>query len=125
MDRPSDKPQGKWLEHPESLLWEIFTKPTIATISEALPAEVEAAVLRHPDVRSCAVFGKPDADLGAIVHAVIESEAALTLENLNTFLTDHLARAKHPRSIEITSQTVHDDAGKFRKPRVPSPEISA
>lgn len=43
MDRPADKPQGKWLEHPESLLWEIFTRPTISTIAEALPAEVEAA----------------------------------------------------------------------------------
>ncbi|WP_072383303.1 AMP-binding protein [Novosphingobium sp. NDB2Meth1] len=89
------------------------------------PAEVEAAVLRHPDVRSCAVFGKPDADLGAAVHAVIESGAALTLEDLTLFLTDHLARAKHPRSIDVTSQTVRDDAGKFRKPRVPTPEIPA
>jgi bile acid-coenzyme A ligase len=89
------------------------------------PAEVEAAVLRHPDVRSCAVFGKPDADLGAIVHAVIESDAALDADSLSTFLNDHLARAKHPRSVEVTSQTVRDDAGKFRKPRVRTPEISA
>jgi len=89
------------------------------------PAEVEAALLRHPDVRSCAVFGKPDADLGAIVHAVIESDAAITVAGLAGFLTDHLARAKHPRSIEVTSQPVRDDAGKFRKPRAPTTEMSA
>ena len=86
------------------------------------PAEVEAAVLRHPDVRSCAVFGKPDPDLGARVHAVIETDSALAASDLSAFLADHLAKAKHPRSIDITTQRVRDDAGKFRKPRAPIPE---
>ena len=35
---------------------------------------------------------------------------------------DHLAKAKHPRSIDVTTQRVRDDAGKFRKPRTPIPE---
>ncbi|WP_298190704.1 AMP-binding protein [Novosphingobium sp.] len=86
------------------------------------PAEVEAAVLRHPDVRSCAVFGKPDPDLGARVHAVIETDSALAASDLSAFLADHLAKAKHPRSIDVTTQRVRDDAGKFRKPRTPIPE---
>ncbi len=86
------------------------------------PAEVEAAVLRHPDVRSCAVFGKPDPDLGACVHAVIETDSALSVSDLSAFLADHLAKAKHPRSIDVTTQRVRDDAGKFRKPRTPIPE---
>lgn len=83
------------------------------------PAEVEAALLRHPAVRSCAVYGLPHEDLGATVHALIETDAALTSENVSRFLTAHLARAKHPRSIECTRQMVRDDAGKFRKPRLP------
>ncbi len=81
------------------------------------PAEVEAALLRHPAIRSCAVFGLPDAALGAIVHATIETDGTLSAPQLSEFLTDHLARAKHPRSVECTSQPVRDDAGKFRKPR--------
>lgn len=81
------------------------------------PAEVEAAILRHPAVRSCAVFGVPHEDLGAAVHAVIETDEDLALPELARFLSSHLTRAKHPRSIECTSAPVRDDAGKFRKPR--------
>ena len=28
------------------------------------PSEVEAALIEHPEVRDCAVFGLPDPDLG-------------------------------------------------------------
>ena len=39
------------------------------------PAEVEAALQEHPDVRSCAVIGLPDDDLGQRVHAIVEADA--------------------------------------------------
>jgi bile acid-coenzyme A ligase len=81
------------------------------------PAEVEAALLRHPAISSCAVFARPDPDLGNSIHAVIESDEVIDLASLSNFLSDHLARAKHPRSIDVTRQTVRDDAGKYRKPR--------
>ena len=81
------------------------------------PAEIEAALLNHPDIGSCAVYGLPDPDLGMIVHALIESAAILTVEQLGSFLGPYLARAKHPRSITLTAESVRDDAGKFRKPR--------
>jgi bile acid-coenzyme A ligase len=80
------------------------------------PAEVEAAISRHPDIVSCAVQGKPDADMGQIVHAVIEMQyKTLALEELSTFLSNYLVRAKHPRSLTIQASAVRDDAGKFRK----------
>lgn len=79
------------------------------------PAEVEAALLRHPAIASCAVYGRDDADLGQTVHAVVESDAPLTLAELDRFLVDHLARTKWPRSIDIQQHAVRDDAGKFRK----------
>lgn len=88
------------------------------------PAEVEAALLRHPAIRSCAVFARPDPDLGNSIHAVIESDEAIDLAILSIFLSDHLARAKHPRSIDVTRQTVRDDAGKYRKPRANAPETT-
>ncbi|WP_374413831.1 AMP-binding protein [Novosphingobium colocasiae] len=82
------------------------------------PAEVETAILRHPAVASCAVWGMPDADLGARVHALIEAdERRLDRAALGRFLDQYLARAKHPRSIAFTSKPVRDDAGKIRKPR--------
>jgi malonyl-CoA/methylmalonyl-CoA synthetase len=80
------------------------------------PAEVEAAISRHPDIVSCAVQGKPDADMGQIVHAVIEMQRkTLSLEELSAFLSNYLVRAKHPRSLTIQASAVRDDAGKFRK----------
>ena len=36
------------------------------------PAEVEAAVTEHPDVRSCVVVGLPDPEFGQRVHAILE-----------------------------------------------------
>ena len=38
------------------------------------PAEVEAALQEHPAVRSCAVIGLPDDDLGNRVHAIVEAD---------------------------------------------------
>ena len=81
------------------------------------PAEVEDAILRHPEVRSCAVYGVPDDDLGARVHAIIETDARFSAQELSAFLESHLSRTKHPRSIETSGDRVRDDAGKFRKPR--------
>lgn len=88
------------------------------------PAEVENAILRHPEVRSCAVYGVADADLGTRVHAVIETDAVITTALLSGFLDEHLSRTKHPRSIEVSRNRVRDDAGKFRKPRQESPDAA-
>lgn len=81
------------------------------------PAEVEAALLRHQSIRSCAVYGEADIDLGQRVHAVIETDPALSLEAVRIFLADHLTPDKMPRAITCRSEPVRDDAGKFRKPR--------
>lgn len=80
------------------------------------PAEVEAALLRHPAIASCAVFGEDDHDLGQRVHAVIEADPPLSLEAVHAFLADHLVRDKWPRALTCGADPVRDDAGKFRKP---------
>jgi bile acid-coenzyme A ligase len=80
------------------------------------PAEVEAAILRHPSVQSCACVGRAHEDLGQSVHAVVETDdAGFDLDTLSTFLADYLARSKHPRTLAVQSTPVRDDAGKFRK----------
>ena len=85
------------------------------------PAEVEAAILRHPAVRSCAVVGIAHPDLGEAVHAVVEAdEGALNLADLGRFLNPWLAREKHPRSLETRTHPVRDDAGKVRKAELAS-----
>ncbi|CAB4719388.1 unannotated protein [freshwater metagenome] len=79
------------------------------------PAEVEAAIDEHPAVRSCAVVGIPDDDLGNRIHAVVQTVSPVTDDELRTFLAERLVRYKIPRTFEYTSEAVRDDAGKVRR----------
>ena len=79
------------------------------------PAEVEAALEAHPRVRSCAVIGLPDPDLGQRVHAIVEAEPPLGDAELREHLAQHLARGKHPRSFEYVDTPLRDEAGKVRR----------
>ncbi len=80
------------------------------------PAEVEAALQEHPDVRSVAVIGLPDDDLGNIVHAVVEADrATVSPEDLLSFVAERVTRYKVPRSIEYTDQPLRNEAGKIRR----------
>ena len=86
------------------------------------PAEVEAALDEHPDVRSSIVIGLPDEDLGQRVHAIVqlsqEGEERLDAAALAAFLETRLARYKVPRSFEFTREFLRDDAGKARRSRM-------
>jgi bile acid-coenzyme A ligase len=83
------------------------------------PAEVEAAVSAHPDVRSCVVVGLPDPEFGQRVHAVLELDetidAQAIADGMGDFLSDRLSRYKHPESFEIVSICPRDDSGKVRR----------
>jgi bile acid-coenzyme A ligase len=82
------------------------------------PAEVEAAIDEHTAVASSAVIGIPDDDLGQRVHAVVQAVRDVSKEELVEFLSSRLSRAKLPRSIEIVSEPLRDDAGKLRRSAV-------
>jgi bile acid-coenzyme A ligase len=79
------------------------------------PAEVEAALMEHPAVASCAVIGLPDEDLGQRVHAVLELAGEVSDDELAKFLGERLVRYKVPRSFERVEGQVRDDAGKVRR----------
>ena len=83
------------------------------------PAEVEAAVTAHPDVRSCVVVGLPDPELGQRIHALVElgpdCDAQSLADGMGEFLADRLSRYKHPESFEIVSVGPRDDSGKVRR----------
>ncbi|HTL87210.1 MAG TPA: AMP-binding protein, partial [Acidimicrobiia bacterium] len=95
------------------------------------PAEVEAAVDEHPRVRSCAVIGLPDDDLGSRVHAIIQTDdgTPIAVDELREHLAERLVRYKIPRTFEFTDEPLRDDAGKLRRSalraeRVPSDSSS-
>lgn len=79
------------------------------------PAEVEGALMEHPQVLSAAVIGLPDEDLGNHVHAIVQVSAPLTDDELLAHLAERLVRYKTPRSFEYTDEPVRDDAGKVRR----------
>lgn len=83
------------------------------------PAEIEAALIAHPDIASCAVVGLPHPDLGSTIHAVLQlrdgADGDAVVADMPRFLSDLLSKPKHPESYEISSETVRDDAGKVRR----------
>ena len=80
------------------------------------PAEVEAALDAFPGVRSSAVIGLPDEDMGAHLHAIIDvPKGSLDEDALKAHLAERLVRYKIPKSIEVVTEPLRDDAGKSRR----------
>lgn len=79
------------------------------------PAEVEGAIESHPAVLACAVIGLPDADLGAVVHAIVQIASPVDEAELRRHVELRLVRYKVPRTFEFVAETLKDDAGKVRR----------
>jgi bile acid-coenzyme A ligase len=83
------------------------------------PAEIEAAVLAHPDVHSSIVVGLPDPELGSRIHAIVElndgADPQTVIDGMAAVLADRLSRNKHPESYEVSTVTLRDDSGKARR----------
>lgn len=78
------------------------------------PAEVEAALARHPAVRESCVFGVPDPEWREAVKAVVvplDRAGAVSAEELLEFCKQHIASYKKPRSIEFASELPRTASG--------------
>jgi bile acid-coenzyme A ligase len=87
----------------------------IAGGANIYPAEVEAAIDRFPGVRSSAVIGLPDEDMGARVHAIVDVPDGVSEDDLREHLLAHLVPYKVPRSFEFVNAPLRDEAGKVRR----------
>jgi len=67
------------------------------------PAEVEKAVMAHPDVEAVVVFGVPDPKWKEGIKAVCELSKGsnLTAQDLIAFVGDRIARYKKPQYVEF------------------------
>jgi fatty-acyl-CoA synthase/long-chain acyl-CoA synthetase len=81
------------------------------------PAEIEAALERHPDVLEVAVFGIPSEEWGESVHAVVVARPgrAITQEGLAAFARASLAGYKVPRSMTFADELPKTGSGKILK----------
>jgi fatty-acyl-CoA synthase len=79
-------------------------------------AEVENVLAAHPGIVEVAVIGRPHHKWGEIPVAVAAiTRATLTLDDLDEFLTERLARYKHPKALEIVDALPRNPAGKVLK----------
>ncbi|MBL4583262.1 MAG: AMP-binding protein [Pseudomonadales bacterium] len=79
------------------------------------PAEIEAAIDGYGPVRSSAVIGLPDEEMGNMVHAIVDAPGGISEQELLDYLKERLVRYKIPRTIEFVTQPLRDDAGKSRR----------
>ena len=79
------------------------------------PAEIECVIDEYANVRSSAVVGLPDDDLGQRVHAIVDAPGGLDEEALLKHLNSQLVRYKVPRSLEVVDELLRDDSGKVRR----------
>lgn len=93
------------------------------------PAEVEGALMAHPEVEGAVVIGLPDDDFGATTHAIVqpivEAQGRLTADELLAFLRERLVAYKLPRSFEFVTKMLRDDAGKVRRQQLREERIAA
>jgi fatty-acyl-CoA synthase len=79
-------------------------------------AEVENVLAAHPAIIEVAVIGRPHDRWGEVPIAVAAvAEPGLTLADLDGFLTEQLARYKHPKGLEIVDALPRNPAGKVLK----------
>jgi fatty-acyl-CoA synthase len=79
-------------------------------------AEVENVLAGHPEIVEVAVIGRPHEKWGEVPIAVAAAtQDNLRLEDLDEFLTERLARYKHPKGLEIVDALPRNPAGKVLK----------
>ena len=78
--------------------------------------EIEDTLLRHPNIKECAVIGKKDDKWGEIVvSAIVIREKELSIEEVQKWCSKRLSGYKIPRIIKIIKELPKNSMGKIRK----------
>jgi long-chain acyl-CoA synthetase len=87
------------------------------------PAEIEAALLEHPDVAACAVIGVPQDEFGEqpLAFVVPRSDPPPSVDELLGFLDGRLATFKKPRAFEFVDALPTSPMGKVLKTELREP----
>jgi HIP---CoA ligase len=83
----------------------------------AYPAEIENALLRHPDVQQAAVIGIPDERLGEVGMAFVVPRlgADVTPAEVIAWSREQMANYKVPRAVELIDELPLNATGKVEK----------
>lgn len=90
------------------------------------PAEIESALIAHPDVFDCCVFGIPNDDWGEEIKAAVQLREGLSPSqdieaDILAFLSERIARMKLPKSFDFKDALPRDPNGKIYKRRLRDP----
>ena len=80
--------------------------------------EIENTMLKHPDVKECAVIGAPDEARGLVVKAFVVTDRAgddAFVKELQDFTKARLAQHEFPRIVEFVSELPKTPAGKVHR----------
>jgi acetyl-CoA synthetase len=80
--------------------------------------EIENTMLKHPDVRECAVIGAPDATRGLVVKAFVVTDRVPSdafVKELQDFTRERLAQHEFPRLVEFVDELPKTPAGKVHR----------
>jgi len=79
------------------------------------PAELEAALLEHPDIADCGVVGVPDPDAGEVPNAFVVARKGCTLGEaaLTDYFSTRLAGYKMIRKWHVTDAIPRTPSGKI------------
>jgi acyl-CoA synthetase (AMP-forming)/AMP-acid ligase II len=85
-------------------------------------AEVERAILEHPDVQDCGVIGLPDDKWGERVTAIVQLRPGhqVTAGDLTAFVKGRLGSVKAPKQVEIWPDLPRSKVGKVLKGEIKS-----
>ena len=80
------------------------------------PAEVERVLLEHPDVRECAVIGRPDPrwDEVPVAYVIRHAGSLVAAEDLSCHVLTQLARFKVPREFVFVDELPRTALGKVQ-----------
>jgi long-chain acyl-CoA synthetase len=81
------------------------------------PREIEDELIRHPEVRDCAVFAVPDAEFGQIIGVAVDAESpsGLTSGDLRDFLAPRISEHKIPVAVWAMPRGLRLDNGKLNR----------
>ncbi len=108
-----------WLE-PEGYLHIVDRRVDMIITGGAnvFPAEVETALIDHPEIADVVVVGLQDAEWGRRVHAIIEAtdhDHPPTEDDVRAFAKDRLAAYKVPKSVEFVDAIPRTEATKVSR----------
>ena len=106
----------------DGFLWLVDRAKDLIIVSgfNVVPAEVEAVLVRHPDVAEAAVVSVSDSYTGEAVKAFVVPEAGASIDEnaLIDYASRHLARYKCPSIITFVDELPHGLTGKLLRRRL-------